>query len=246
MRIVVISITYNCADVLPFFLRHYGTIADEIAIWDDQSTDGTREILNNHSKVNLRDWPRPGSGIDEMLFLEFSQGIYPTAHASGFDWVMMPDPDEFLYKPDVRGVLEKAQAEGIDVIPAMGFNMLGEGLPKDDGRQIYEIHKRGMVAPVYGKPIVFRPHIHIRWNRGKHALAECNGKVADKALLKLLHYRYMGGAYTRKRNLQNYSRCGLANGDKGAAWSCSPQWRGEHSVEWAESIKDAGVNVVDE
>jgi hypothetical protein len=31
MRIIVFVITYNCRDVLPFFLRHYAKFANEIS-----------------------------------------------------------------------------------------------------------------------------------------------------------------------------------------------------------------------
>lgn len=245
MKIIVLAITHNCADVLPFFLRHYSTFADEIAVWDDASTDGTQTLLMRNDKVCLRDWPHK-TGIDEDLFLDHWQQWYPTTRGK-FDWVMIVDPDEFIYAPFVRNELEREMDAGTEVIKPMGYNMTGNGLPKDDGRQIWEIAQMGVAAPVYSKPVIFRPHIKINWIRGKHALENCNPVISDNTDFKLLHYRYMGADYTRAKNAKNYARCGLLSGDKGAAWSCSPGYDGpdkEHSPQWAEFAKTKAFNVL--
>lgn len=246
MRIIVFVITYNCADTLPFFLRHYETFADEIAAFDDFSTDGTREMLAKHPKVLMRDWPHPGSGINEDLFLNFWQEWYPKARGR-FDWAMIPDSDEFIYSPDMFGVLRLAKSVGLEVIKPTGYNLVGDGFPKDDGRQIYEINPIGVAAPVYSKPVVFDPRIQINWIRGKHDLENCNPVVGRETGMKLLHARYFGADYTRKKNAKNYSRCGLLSGDKGAAWSCSPGYDGpdkEHSPQWADWAQSKAFNVL--
>jgi len=248
MKVVVLAITYCCSDVARFFLRHYETIADEIAIFDDFSTDGTREIFQAHPKVLLRDWPHPGSGINEDLFLNFLYSVYPTAAKHGFDWFIVADPDEFLYAPNPRGVLEQALKDGVEVIQTKGFNLVGDGLPNDDGRQIYEVNPMGVPAPVYSKPVIIRPTAKVRWVRGRHALENCSPRLSNGPLFKLLHYRYLGAAYTAAKNAKNYARCGLDSGDKGAAWSCSPGYNGadkEHSPLWAEEAKKKAVNVLE-
>jgi len=242
MKILVFVITYNCRDVLPFFLRHYSAFADEISAFDDFSNDGTRELLKANPKVVLRDWPHPGSGINEDLFLAHWQEWYPKARG-GFDWVIIADPDEMIYASDVREVLEWHIRRDSKVLRPEGYNMTGDGLPVDDGRQIWEISPFGVAAPVYSKPVVFRPEIRINWIRGKHDVEHC-AEVPRRCTLKLLHYRYMGATYTAAKNAKNYARCGLDSGDKGAAWSCAPGYTGEHSAPWAEEAKKKAVNVL--
>jgi hypothetical protein len=246
MKIIVFVLTHNCADVLPFFLRHYETFATEISAWDDGSDDGTLKLLKAHPKVVLREWPY-ASGIDEDLFLTHWQEWYPKARG-GFDWVMIPDSDEFIYSPDMRGVLSLAKSVGIQVIKPNGFNLVGDRFPVDDGRsQIYELNPMGVHAPVYSKPVIFQPEIRINWIRGKHDLEHCNPVVGRETGMKLLHARYFGADYTRAKNAKNYGRCGLLSGDKGAAWSCSPGYDGvekEHSPMWAEEAKKKAINVL--
>jgi glycosyltransferase involved in cell wall biosynthesis len=247
MKVLVFVITYNCADVLPYFLRHYSSFADEISAFDDFSNDGTRELLKANPKVLLRDWPHPGCGINEDLFLAHWREWYPKARGR-FDWVMIVDPDEILYHPKPLISLHQIKNSAMEVIRPVGFNMTGDGLPVDDGRQIWEISPMGVHAPVYSKPVIFTPNIKIDWIRGKHDTENCSPILLEGGGWKLLHYRYMGATYTAAKNAKNYARCGLDSGDKGAAWSCSPSYNGvdkEHSPLWAEEAKKKAVNVLE-
>ena len=241
MKILVCVITHNCVDVLPFFLRHYLSFTDEIWAFDDFSTDGTRPILSAFDRVLRGDWDHPGSGIDENLFLDFAYRTYSRAKHN-FDWVIWVDPDEFVYAPNIRQVLRDNIGK-YDVLRTGGYNMVGNGMPKDDGRQIWEISPMGTMDDVYSKPVIFNPAAEVRWDRGKHHLENCSARVSPTRLLKILHYRYLGADYTRAKNAKNYARCGLRNNDKGAAWTCAPGYDGidkAHSPAWAEEqIKNA-------
>ena len=242
MKVLVMTLTHNNADILPFFLRHYSTFADEIWAWDDGSTDGTRMLLSENPKTRVFDWPHH-TGIDEDQFLLHWQAEYPKARGE-FDWVIIVDSDEFIFHPIIDWVLLRELAVGTEVIETEGFNMIGDGLPKDDGRQIWELSQLGVSSPTYSKPVVFRPEININWIRGRHAVEHCDPVFSSEPFLKLLHYRYMGADYTRAKNAKNYARCGLLSGDKGAAWSCSPNYTGEHSAQWSEEAKRKSFNVI--
>lgn len=244
MKLIVFTICWNRIDILPWWLRHYSSFVDEISVFDEQSNDGTRELLRANPKVLLRDWPHK-SGIDENLFLQHAYEWYPRAHPK-FDWAIWADTDEFVWAPNLLDTLKRATDAGIEVIAPTGFNMVNEGLPVDDGRQIWEVCRKGVYAPIYSKPIVFRPGITIHWDRGKHHLEQCSPKIwfEGQSDVKLLHYRYLGYEYTRRRNALNLDRCGLYNGDKGAAWSCRPDYKGEGSAEWAKEAMRLAVDVV--
>lgn len=234
MKIVTFTILKNESAILPFFLRHYSAFVDKIIIWDEQSTDGTREIIKACPKAELRDWD--GKGIDDYKFKTFSEQAYKEARGH-FDWCIWPDVDEFIWAPDVRAVL--ADSNQFDAVTTAGFNMVHDGLPVDDGRQIWEIAPMGVNAPVYAKKIVFKPDKDLHWSTGKHHL-ECNVTLSPPRL-KLLHYRFLGETYTRERNARNYQSAV----DKGHAWSCAPDWTGAHSPQYAKEIIAEAFNVIE-
>lgn len=225
--------------MIPWYLRHYERFADRINIWDDRSSDGSAEMLRSHPKVNLQPWPYD-NGIDEDKFLEFAYEQYPKAES---DWVMWVDMDEFIFsEQSMPSVLDSFK--DWEALRPQGFAMTGD-LPKVDyGQQLWETCRLGIPSGVYCKPVIFRPSCEIRWIRGKHNLENCEPKISYTNRIKLLHYRFMGHDYTLLRNAKNYARCGLRDGNKGAAWSCSPEWKGDHSAVWAIEAADNSVMIV--
>lgn len=258
MKILSILITHNAAEILPFHFRHYDQFVDEYWVFDDHSTDGTQELLKANPRVKLLEYDQPEGLYEEInQFLIYRE--YPKAIGK-FDWVMVPDPDEFIVANGttpteccggIKPVMEAAKADDIGVIITSGFNLLGPEFPKDDGHsQIYELNPTGVRAPIYSKPIVFRPEITVRFMRGKHQLEHCNPKSYMSPRLKLLHARYFGSDHTRKRNAINYHRLGLLNGDKGPGWSVSPEYDGadaahEGSGSWADWARQFQFNVLE-
>lgn len=257
MRIWIFTICHNEIEIAPWFLRHYAQFADRILVWDDASTDGTRELLKAHPAVTLYDWPY-ASGLFEDKNLHHAYDVYPHAHGQA-DWCMWVDMDEFIYHPRMREILwtnaNRPESLGfpamLDVINTQGFNMLGNGLPVNgyEHKQIWEHNPIGVRAPNYSKPVVFSPTAKIRWMRGKHQLEGVTPFGFNvPAQLKLLHYRYLGAEYTRRKNAKNYERCGGSTGDRAAAWTCAPDYDGpdkEGSPQWAEWAKSVAFNVLE-
>jgi hypothetical protein len=243
MKLRVVSVCWNEREMLHFYLRHYEQCADEIVLYDDQSDDGTRAIAACCPRVTLRTWPFP-SGLRDHDMMSLWRAAMQDAQRDGFDWIAMPDIDEILWHPQgLRAACARADERGYEVIASSGWNMTGDGLPKDDGQsQIYDLLQTGVRAPVYSKPIIVKPGAEISWNLGRHALENCSPRVSSP-MVKLLHYRYLGHVYTARRNARNYERVGP---DKGCAWSNAPDYHGEHSAKWAEFAKSVSLNALSE
>lgn len=242
MKLRIVSTCFNERDMIGFYLRHYASHADEIILYDDNSDDGSRAIAACCPIVQLRPWPFP-SGLADDRMMDLWQLAQHEAKKDGVDWIAMPDIDEILYSPHgLRQTCLYADERGYQVISSEGWNMTGDGLPVDDGTsQIYELLQTGVRAPVYAKSIIVNPRTPVNWNRGRHALEGCSPRVSPKPMVKLLHYRYLGLEYTKRRNARNYARVGA---DKGCAWSNAPDYHGEHSAQWAEGAKKLALNAI--
>lgn len=231
--LVVLTTSFFEAPLAPWFLRHYEQFADRIIVYDDASTDGTREILAAHPKVQLHDWEHD-NGIDETQRLEWGAQCM-RAMVGQCTWLIVVDFDEFIFGPsesyeDIRPILEKEQKRGTSVIQTAGFNMMHkesktDGVPhiNDYGPsvQLWHVIPNGVRAPVYAKPCIVTPDSGVNWCMGRHSLNTTAGiTLSEQPRLKLLHFRYLSPEYTRQRNARNWARCCAKTGDKAAAWTC--------------------------
>jgi len=217
LKIWVYSICHNEAEILPWYLRHYETFADRIIVYDEQSTDGTREILKAHPKVEVREWPH--KGLDDVKFTHHINSAYHEAVGQA-DWVCWPDCDELLYSPNIHHVLTHAKE---DMILARGFALISTGLKWSglSDRQIYEVVKTGYPQPNYDKYICWRPECNVTHNIGRHTDAgypHCSGRLGIIPKLKLFHCHHVWGVeHTKRINQRNMDRAVV----KQFAWNYS-------------------------
>lgn len=245
-NVTVLTIAFNERPMMELFLRHYSTFADRIVVWDENSNDGTRELIKACPVAELRDWPH--KGLDDQKFQHAVNSYYRKFQDS--QWVMWPDVDEFLYHPNMLEVLRDTKES---VIGSTGYALISkEGFPRGAG-QIYEQVKTGFPQPNYDKIICWRPQFLMQHAIGRHTYPgqwpKVNGQpVNPKPKLKLFHCHHIGGVKaTELRNQRNYDRAI----DKKFAWNMTaevntPQQVG--TVAWVEDLlaRDALYDVVSE
>jgi len=208
MKIELYARCWNERDMLPFFFLHYDKLVQRYIIYDDASTDNSQEILRLNPKVELRPMPPysdPESRIRSALALQEtcwreSRGIA--------DWVIITDIDEHLYHPDMYGYLAQCRAQGVTIIPALGYQMLSEHFPEHKTLLCQSL-TRGACDLVYSKLGIFSPNEidAVNYTQGRHSAAP-KGRVVLPARdeLLLLHYHYLGFERVRKRNAQFVTR----------------------------------------
>ena len=197
MNVTVLTWMRNEADMVPFFLRHY-SFADRIIAWDNESTDDTRRLLESDPRVEVREW-RTGGVMRDPELRDMKSGEY---RATGEGWKIVVDADEFLWHPDVPGLLAAYDKVGITIPRVTGYDMVCDRMPVDDGSsRLTDLAKEGCRNEMYDKFCVFRECVDVRYDYGAHRLAYAGGRsvCAERADLKLLHYRYMSMERTMRR-----------------------------------------------
>lgn len=240
MRIWIYTIVFNEAKILPYFLRNYSPWVERIVAWVDQATnDGTVEILKANPKVELRTWPHK-TGLDDAEFIA-TANHWPSTEGrkENCEWVGFVDADELLWHPDPQGMLRNAD---VDIIRAKGFALISpDGLPKDDGRQIYEQVKTGAFQENENKYLLWRPGFDVHHHHGRHDRPTFNGRIDEKFRMKNYHCHFIGGAApTKARNKRNFDR---AN-DKRFAWNFNAESERQGiggTVKWVDRVISEGL-----
>ena len=233
----VYSILRNEAKILPYFLRHYETIASRIFVFDDNSDDGTLHLLRAHPKVTVLGMVQPWlrtrytGGIDDRYFRQLHERAYTHQPRHADLWIACVDADEFLHHPNLLLLLDRTAP---DVVWPTGYAMTSPTFPTTSG-QIYEEARDGIPDFWSGKPCLFRSTIDIQFDLGRHGVKNVNLRVARDTGVKLLHYRYLGHDYTIARNHRNLSRMTAKNKNGRLGRHNEPDSKYQHSLAWLES-----------
>jgi hypothetical protein len=212
--------------MLPFFFLHYDKLVERYIIYDDGSSDNSLEILRLNPKVELRPTPcsDPGSRVASQLTLletcwRESRGVA--------DWVIVTDIDEHLYHPDMYGYLTRCRAQGITIVPALGYQMLSHQFPEHETLLCNSL-SRGACDSLYSKLSIFSPNEidATNYTAGRHTAAP-TGRIVlparDEVLL--LHYRYLDFERVRKRYQVLSTRHFKA--DNAMGWGSQYSWSSE-------------------
>lgn len=209
MKIAVISLTWNEGTMVPFFLKHYEQIADQIIVYDAMSDDGTtRNMLSAHPLVKLIDRKSTGGAVDDESNQQLKNTAWQNVDA---DWFIVVDFDEFITTDfgisAVRDYLSECDRCGVTLPMVAGFDMVGDTVPPD-GLLTDQITE-GVPSLLWSKRAVFHRGVIPNYSAGAHFAAPL-GRVwqDDNPFLKLLHYKFLSREYVIRRMREHH---GLSN-----------------------------------
>jgi hypothetical protein len=217
--IEVHCLLHNEAPILSYFIRHYQRFAD-IYFYENNSTDGSRELARKlcTNIISLE----TGNEVNDSVFTDMKNNCWKHSTA---DWVIPCDADEFVYHPDLPGVLEKTEAT---IFLPEEWRMFSDHFPTTPG-QIYEEVKFGVPGyPGHNKMILFRPSEikEMRYGAGCHAASPLgNVRLCTKTDILTLHYHDLGIEYRLSRNAYLASRLSAVNLERG--WGSHLLWSEE-------------------
>lgn len=194
VRIHVYTICWNEEDMLPYFLRHYEKFVDKIVVYDNGSTDRSRQIIEGHPLCELRERLSTLGNEDDLLWVK-SESWREDIHGSSTpDWVIACDVDEFLFHKNVRGYLERCKRNGVTLPRTTGYEMVAEKFPVA-AQELTKLCQRGFLRPLYAKRTVFNPRQidSMNYFPGCHDQSPTGTIVEDDpGELILLHYGSVG------------------------------------------------------
>jgi len=184
-KINLITKTYNEARLVPYFFRHYDQFVDHYYIWDNLSTDGTKELLLKNPKVTVFDLE--SKTFDDYEHREFKNNAWKDF--KDCDWIFNIDFDEFLYHNNLLYYLQYCKNENFKILKPEGYQMFAEILMISK-EQITDFIKTGIREPNYDKCVIFDPNADLKYSFGAH---ECyTNEPIFKSEIKLLHYKVLG------------------------------------------------------
>ena len=216
MRIVAYTICWNEERMLPFYLRHYGKFCDKMVVYDNQSTDSSRDVVRAFPNTELREFDS-GGVIDERLYLGIKNEAYKEERGKA-DFVIVGDVDEFLYSVDILLILHKMKRKKETVLTTQGVEMVADVFPVDDGRQIWQIVIQGVQDNNFSKRICFSPDVDINYYFGAHRCYPAGKVRMSNVCVYVLHYKWMGQKYVQERYVAYRSRASEWNKQSNKVW----------------------------
>lgn len=229
--------TYNDLYMVKFYVRYYSQFASKIFVYDDESTDGTREFLESCSP--LVEVKSPGfHGIDEVLLENMRENEYKKFSRGIADWVIIGDSDEFVYcKILTRMLSDLVPTKAIHAIRVQAYQMFAEKRPEGEG-QITDYVKTGIRDPMYDR-LIFRPEFDMKIPPGMHYCEITNPgehAILEHVAIKMLHYKYIGREHVTERHNRVWSRSSDRNKERGWGIHNSPQYQDKYGLKWYEEM----------
>ena len=166
MRIEVFTFCWNEMTVLPFAVDYWRRYADHVTVFDNGSTDGSIEFMQQHSDlITIEHW-ETNNQINDKMLLDAKNNMWKRARGSA-DLVVVADMDEMLIP--VGNELQRMLDEGYTVCTPRWFAMMSDEVPThEEGKLLHELRPYAIQSP--GKVIVFDPNKidNVNYDPGAH------------------------------------------------------------------------------
>jgi glycosyltransferase involved in cell wall biosynthesis len=237
MRIACYALAYNEEIILPQFIEHYKKFCDKIVIYDNMSTDNTKEIaLDNGCEVIS--WEAPGGGLNDQCYLEIKQNCYKKDRED-FDWVIVVDVDEFITHKDGDSsfikCMENYTNTGIMLPKVKGYNMFS--WDHDLSQPLTQI-REAVPSVDYSKSAIFNPLLNLSWDPGCHICHLPNDSDDEQLVLK--HYKFINYDYVVERSLLLEKRLSEENRKKG--YGTHYTWNDKKWYDYFKSLEKEKIN----
>lgn len=201
MNIDLHILTWNESDIIRLVLRHYKTFCRAMYVYDNHSTDNTRDIAQEEGAIVKTFGTQ---FFDDQENMNLKNNCWKGSDA---DWVIVCDCDEVLHDgslntEQIKDVIEDQHRSGITIFKTEGWQVMSDKMPPDD---CILCETNGYFFGNYSKRILFNPSAitSINYGLGAH---ECNPSgIVEWSMFSLyvLHYKHIGGL---QRTIDRYNQ----------------------------------------
>lgn len=232
MNIEAFIIAFNEAQTIHLTIKHYQQFCSRIVIFDNFSTDNTREIALSMG-CDVRLFGQKGV-LSDKEYLKVKNHCWKKSRA---DWVIVCDSDEILYHPN----LQEALKEDCTIFTTYGWNVYSENVPREMFHEITDGYHDGN----YSKSVIFKPTAikEITYHYGCHACSPKGDIRYSKEVLTLFHYRNIGG-YERLSKRHEMYRSRLSEHNKQLGLGIHYMFKeSQRKLEWFQHLENCGPYV---
>jgi hypothetical protein len=240
MKIDLYATCWNEERMLPFFFNHYDKLVDHYYIYDNQSTDGSLGILSSHPNVTILPFVLEGDSLIEAAIKKLNDIWKPSI--GNADWVTVCNIDELFWHPNLYKYLTRCNKKGITYLISEGYQMITKEFPNKN----VELTKKiitGERDKKFDKPSFFNPNkiTHSGFTMGRHSATPKGCIILPKENeILLLHYKYLGLNYVKKRHAELNAR----RRKKDVAKNYGHQYDAEQTIELYKNYSAKAKKVI--
>jgi glycosyltransferase involved in cell wall biosynthesis len=193
MMIEAHIIAWNESETIHLTIKHYQSFCSHIVIWDNHSTDNTREIAKSLG-CTVKTFGVPGE-LSDRAYIDLKNECWKKKHggADRRDFVIVCDADEIIVMngPWYNFRRLSVKEPKASIFKTQGFNVFHENVPRESWLEI----TNGVPDGNYSKNIIFDPKriTDINYRIGAHTCSPKGQVIWSEETLWLLHYRNVGG-----------------------------------------------------
>lgn len=243
MKLTAITMVKDEIDVIERTLRHMRAQGvDEILIYENESSDGTWELLRDMrdsdalAPMHLVIYPDPVQGYYQSQKMT---RLAAAALEGGADWIVPFDADELWtvliggetpgHLNTIRHLLRGHHTDDIGVIPFENYNHYRTDV--DPGGHPFDAMGWRSREPLPLPKVLFRATPRAVVEAGNHGVTGVPGRVVPMSGLRIHHYPY--------RSEEQFIRK-ARNGSAAYAATDLPRSTGQHWREWGDTLEEHG------
>ena len=225
---MVVHLYANCWNerkILPFVVDYWSKWVTKAFVYDNGSTDGSVEFLQQFDWIEVRELV--SEGFDDITIAEMKNTAW-VDNIDGVDYIVCCDIDECIWHPSMEKVLERFKRDRVGYARPQWLEMTSLEFPEyKEGKLLHEQCPlcTKINDPIFQKACVFDPHIveNMNYGVGSHYCHPTfhhpeRGCCIDDMSLYLLHCKQLNVDYILNRYDALKQR--LSERNKKYNWGC--------------------------